>query len=193
MPEITISVSAALDDGRQLGSLVQSNAIFRLTSATHWGIFIFRNIAVPAGAVISSAVLHGYVTSDYTDAVNAGNVYCEDSISPATIVITSNNISARSRTTSYAVLNTTLTINSWNNIIDAASPVQEVINKPTWVSGSDIALIFDVNETCDFGWRACDYDSGSFAPELVINFTESVSSLSGADLQLPGYGRFTYQ
>jgi uncharacterized repeat protein (TIGR01451 family) len=131
----------------------------------------FTNLAIPAGATITSATIR--FTTDEVDADDTSTtIFAELNTAPATFS-GGNNISSRTRTGSSV---------SWNDIPvwstvgesgpdqttpDIATLVQDVIDLGSWGSGDDIAFIFE-------GWgertaEAFDGDSAA-AAELAVTY-----------------------
>ncbi|MGI9334980.1 MAG: VWA domain-containing protein, partial [Gammaproteobacteria bacterium] len=136
----------------------------------------FTGLAIPRGATIDEAVLE-LTSRTQTNAPVSMKIYGEASDDAATFAATSNDIGARDKTT--AVVDWDLTsADTWDRSStvqtpDIASVLQEVVNRPHWCGGNDIALIIEADGVA--GMRSVysfDNDPGQ-APALRINFDES--------------------
>jgi uncharacterized repeat protein (TIGR01451 family) len=131
----------------------------------------FTNLAIPAGATITSAIIR--FTTDEVDADDTSTtIFAELNTAPATFS-SGDNISSRTQTGSNVSWDD---IPAWSTVgesgpnqttPDVATLVQEVIDLGSWGSGDDIAFIFE-------GWgertaEAFDGDSAK-AAELAVTY-----------------------
>ncbi len=131
----------------------------------------FDSLAIPRGARVTTAYIE--LTADETqpDVTNL-TLYGEAVDNAATFTTASKNISSRTKT-SAAVSWTNIPV--WNVGVpyrtpDLSSLIQQVVNRPGWVTGNAMAFIVTGS-----GHRtAATFDGNSAAaPKLVIEYTTS--------------------
>jgi type IV pilus assembly protein PilY1 len=174
---LTFQLIANADDGQQAistGNWQSSNTTLSPSSTTDIGI-MFQNLPIPAGATITAANL---VTTMQASAVNTLSVryqaqaHDDAPLFPAT---GTNVLSSRTWTT---------TVQNWTNLPspsvnqtltspDLSQVIQEVINRPGWVTGNNLA--FRIQRTAGTGSRTVYSRDGtstvSRQPRLVISYT----------------------
>lgn len=187
MPTIERQIAASSDDADQrLAGGGYSHESQSLVIGKHWDVaddrFIvglrFTNITIPPGSTVTNATLGLYSWYKSSAANMPLMVCCEDNVNPPTF---SESTDVRSRDitlhkTSWNVAGLSWTDQAWNYSPNFSSAVQEVINKPGWVSGNSL-VVFVYSDGGD-DWNAhsaAAFDgSESTAPTLRIEYTESV-------------------
>ena len=131
----------------------------------------FRNLTIPAGAVITSAYVQ-FTAKDARSAPTQLAIAGQAADNAATFLTTANSISSRPRTAAtvgWAPAPWTIANEAGPNqrTPNLASIVQEITNRSGWVSGN--AMVFVITGT---GCRtASSYDlSPTVAPRLVITY-----------------------
>lgn len=161
--------TASVDRGSSDLELVHENGTAQLIGLR------FNSIAVPNGAIITSASIR--FTADEADADSTNtSIFGELNATPLTFS-GANNISGRTRTSAAT---------PWDNIPtwsvvgesdanqttpDLTAVVQEIVDLGAWASGNSIAFILE-----GWGERTADSFNGSVAnaPELTIDYTVTV-------------------
>jgi hypothetical protein len=141
MTTLNLQVSASSDDAREnSGTVGLTGGSINIGGTNQRLGFRFTNVTIAQGLTVNQALVNFYVTSTTNDSPGGSTVGCQDSDDAGTFTTGTNNITNRTRTTA-------LTTWSGNNIgsgyqaVDITAAVQEVINRPGWVSGNDIAVI----------------------------------------------------
>lgn len=138
-----------------------------------WQMFIlFPNVTIPQGATINSATLSlftGNAEADVAGNLNA-RVYAEDADNP-TAPDSAADAMGRTRTTAFAAWQ----LDGWADdttvqVTGLASVVQEIVNRPGWVSGNGILLLLDDNGSLRDIWLS-QHESTDPNPQLDINYT----------------------
>ena len=134
----------------------------------------FTNVTVPQGATITVA----YIT--YTAYFATFGTICNErfrgeNTDNAATFSTLADYTGRSRTAAYVDWNN---IGSWTGDTAYNSPslvsiVQEIVNRPGWVSGNAMAFLPEDNNSSDSAYRdAYSYDgSTTLCPKLHIEYT----------------------
>lgn len=180
MPTLNISVIAGADDGHSSddGTIneLSPEVIVGTVGAVHFdGFFRFVNVAIPPGATINVA----YLT--YTDAGGAD---------PATFTSfiylnAADNATAPTTRASHVGKARTAELVGYDNLVghvegetynttDFAAVVQEVIDRPGWVSGNALMVLWD----CDPGVGYSElvaFEHILFDPPILhIEYSESI-------------------
>ena len=196
-PEGTIisTMSAGTDDAEELSfpsrATNLTNTYIRLgkDDVAKWvyGGIRFTNVAVPADATISNAYIQ-FTSSDEGYGTVTHTIYGEASDNPSTFSGTSGNISTRSKTSASA----TWVPPSWTEAnasgiaqrtADISSIIQELVNRPGWQSGNDIAIIIVYGAPASGDMRpAHSYDGNSVkAPYLLVKYDPEPSEDANGD------------
>lgn len=170
MTLFSAQIAASADDAQQSADTVTlGDNNINISATTQYGGFRFNNVTIPAGATINSADITLTTYSDSYDDPDT-TIYGEDIDDAPAFTTTTNNISGRTLTTA-SVAWTATNIGTANKASpDIKSIIQEIIDRPGWTSGNDIAIIIKGNSgTSTFRVRAYDYGSGY--PQLNIDYT----------------------
>lgn len=191
MVSLDYQINASAYDARNQGSVWPGDGNFNSgyvtlvlgASTTAFEIIgvCFRAIAIPPNATITAAYLSWYLVT------NLGNptlsVACEDADNPGAFVTTSHEPydSYLARTSAVLGWSPTVSAVGWfggkgqTNELDVASLIQEVVNRPGWASGNNIAFVVWFTNTTlpatDSRKSVRAYDgSTTYAPKLHIEF-----------------------
>lgn len=149
---VTIQVEASEDDATENAAgtvgITQANAPLANISGQEWGGARFLSAAIPRGAKILSATLTVQDTIG-TRVINA-TVYCQAADNGAAFTTTTNDISARTRTTASVEWDVASTGTSGEISPSFAAALQEVVNRDGWASGNAVVIIVDIltGSTC---------------------------------------------
>jgi hypothetical protein len=148
---LDVSVSAGTDDAEESTSnaVLVGNADLDLMSADEANLVVgtrFRNVTVPQGATITSAYLQ--LTAEEAPHSNATSLTIRGQAAnnPPTFAAVNGDLSGRPTTTASAAW----TVDPWLNVGDAGLAqrsssltgiVQEIVNRPGWVSGNALVLL----------------------------------------------------
>jgi hypothetical protein len=194
---VTYQVSQGTDDcwkgyGDGVGWMWYTNKLdneagFWMTSDyKEGGGMRFQSVAIPSGAIITSAYMQFYYGFYGGDAIvdNVNNKIRGEAADNAATFSTLANFDARSYTTAYVDW---LNIphwaqGNWYNSPDISSIVQEIVNRGGWVSGNSIVLFRDDfdDRSSHIGQAAREcaaYERGTTtAPKLVVTYTVTSGS-----------------
>ena len=132
----------------------------------------FQSVNIPQGAIINSASLSVNVySSSYDDAnmvIYANNV--DDAID---FLDDPDIIHTRIRTTANVSWVQNGVGDGWQSAPDLGSIIQEIVNRPGWVAGNDLALLLIGNTDVNNPMLTDSYDGDpSLAARLHIDYTE---------------------
>jgi hypothetical protein len=173
--DVTEQVGASADDANQAfdGSVTTTDDTVQTSSDGNWFGFRFQTVAIPAGATIDSAVLQLYLPDSAHDNVHV-DIYGEDVDDAAAFTTGSNNISGRTLTTAKVDWDTNNAgAAGWVDSPDITSIIQEIVDRPGWASGQDMALILDCVTSIDLTVRFWDYTGNAHGAKLLVNYTEA--------------------
>lgn len=155
------------DADEQAGTVVVDGANVNVNDTNHYGIFIFDvSSGGPAqGATCNAASMEVYLPTA-SRSTQTLDIHCEDADTPAVAVVSTNNISARARTTEKTTWTASSIGDGWKTSPDFASAVQEVLDRPGF-SGT-LAVI--VKGTITSNFRIRDYTTDS-ATAAKLNLT----------------------
>lgn len=179
---VSVAISAGADDGRwNFFNFATDTAEIRVgddyaSRYDEWIFMTFRGIDIPQGATIINATVTVTVTD--TDGAN-GSIAIQGEDEDTGTAITS--------VADYESRNKTTAITNWNwaglssfpaemTSDDFSDVVQEIIDRPGWVSGNDITLFFTDAFGAGFQQQsllqiyAYDQSSGAYAPTLNIEY-----------------------
>lgn len=121
------------------------------------GIYRFRNVTIPQGAVIQSAYVEGESYGDYASDTCNSKIYCEDADNPD-FPASAADANNRARTSAHVDWSA---VPHWTAEQRYASPdltaiVQQIVNRGGWASGNAMQFFFE-NDGGDEGairrWR----------------------------------------
>ena len=183
-----VAVSASSDDAQELVSngTVTTNADplhMSYNSGTYYTGLRFQNVQVPQGAKIINAYLEfqaGSQSGVNGDAIN-NVIAAEATDDAATFAATNYNISSRATTTNFVTWSwaAAWTAGTLYRTNDISQVVREVVNRPGWTSGNDMAFRIAPDPTQTSKKIAKSYDNASWtsttSPRLYINYASSTS------------------
>jgi hypothetical protein len=135
----------------------------------------FTSITIPQGANIVSAAIR-FTTNETTSDPAVVIIYAQDINNATQFYAIDYNVTARTKTTASV----TWSIPAWNNSDETGSTqttpnlsalVQEVVDRPGWVSGNAMAFIIEGS-----GTRVAHAYDGNAALSPVLDITYTVSS-----------------
>lgn len=136
----------------------------------------FNNLSIPNGATITNAFLE--FTANTDAAVSGGSlivtVQGQAADNPTTFTTANNNINGRPRTVASVAWNPPVwTPNSIQQTSNLSGIVQELVNRPGWVSGNSMAFILSSPTFTSYREaRTFDATASSVgAPRLVIQYS----------------------
>src|SRR3989344_1030262 len=129
----------------------------------------FTDLSIPQGAIITNAVIEFTADEQQTDITDL-SFYAQAADDPATFTASSGDINSRLKTLGSTVWRDieVWTVSQKYKTPDLSLVVQEVVNRPGWMSGS--AMVFIVTGT---GHRTAEAFEGvpTLAPKLVVTYT----------------------
>lgn len=167
---------------------IRAGVRFPVSIYKQGGGYRFQNIAVPNGAVITSAYMQYYLGTglgmDFTQGVCNNKIRGEAADNASTFTDLTD-FDARTRTTA------TVTWSgiegwyqgNWYNSPDITSIIQEIVNRAGWASGNSIVIFRDDFDNLSTNVFYCErpndaYERGAAAAaKLVITYTTSSSGL----------------
>lgn len=173
MATFSASIAASTDDADQAaGTVALTGTTINVNSTGQYGGLRFTGVTVPQGATIDSATLDVEITSTTYDDPDL-TLYGEATDDAATFASSSNNISGRTSTTATTTWTATSIGAGVKTSPSIAGIIQEIVNRPGWVSGNNIAIIINANSSASF-FRIRTYNAGSGSPaKLNITYTTS--------------------
>ena len=174
----TVSIAASANDAtvdETLASIDTASGylyIGKVSGNENNSGFRFTNVNIPKGATIISAVLsvYSYGTTSGTVKYRMEGEDADTSAAFSTYA----NFMARARTTEFK---NSQIIQSWSygtkySLSGAQDIVQEIIDRPGWLIGSEITLFLMDNGTDSSFRRMASYDHPTFpAPQLFVSYT----------------------
>ncbi len=187
---VSVRVSSSNDDGEEQNP--PNNQVYRNSTdlelaydgntRQHIGMR-FQNISISQGTTINSAYIEFEVDEQDSGTTNVV-ILGEDTDDAGTFGNGANNITNRNRTS--ASVNWSIpawtVVNSKQNSPDITPIIQEIINRPGWNSGNDLAIIVEPGTGCNSS--ACQRTAESYdgenanAPLLVIDYDSGGASSS---------------
>lgn len=174
MTILNLQIATGDDDANEspAGTVNLSHATTILMDglAGYWAALRFTGVSVPAGSAVTAATL---VVTTYTTVHDSADmdIYAEDADNSAALAATSTNISARTLTTAKVTWTSANMGTGAKSPGDLSALIQEVFDRPGWVSGNALTLILDALSTGnDFYFRPYEY-SPTEAAALSITYT----------------------
>lgn len=170
------SVAASSDDATEKPngtvSRTGNTGVGSTSGNSHAGLR-FTNVTVSNAAAIADAKLTLVVNTSSIDTPKL-YIYGEATDSAAEFTLSSYNISGRSLTTAKVLWNVPSpgTGSGTVETPDIAAIIQEIVNRPGWTSGNNIAIIM-VDDGGDIRFNS--YDTGT-APKLDVTYTTASSA-----------------
>mgnify|MGYP001399908884 CR=1 FL=1 len=159
MPTYTASIAASTDDADQAaGTVSLTGTTINVNGTGQYGGLRFTGVTIPQGATIDSATLDVEIISTTYDDPDL-TIYAEATDDAATFASSSNNISGRTSTTATVTWTATAIGAGVKTSPSIAAIIQEIVNRPGWVSGNNIAIIINANSSASF-FRSVDRRPG---------------------------------
>lgn len=203
----TIYVNATADDGCNNGTGAGFSSTDTWMGSADYGtitaFWVFRNVAIPQGALLSSASLDYYVSShfnrpdlrfylvnaDDVGTINGSNLLTQTLTTASTLQSYSARPSGASTVNAWASATTNI------GAVNLLTAVQSVVNRPGWVSGNDIAVICQKDGGDGYSFvNTNDYSDGSSNAArftFQLNTNPQISSVStvrtGGSVTVSGY------
>lgn len=164
MTTLTLQVSQSTDDGFEsaAGVMDLGSTASTVNLSGQWLAHRFQNVTIPKEAIIISATLSVYIDS-LGQQDPAFNIYAEAVDDATTLTTAANNISGRSRTTATVNWTATSLGTGFKPSPNLATVIQEMVNRPGWVSGNDLMMIWDALSGVALTIRTFDGDPASAA------------------------------
>jgi hypothetical protein len=141
------SVNTGVDDGCVVnaGSAFYNDSDIWVGYGPNNGFFRLSNVTIPKGAIIDSAIIQIYVNAYDGAGEYKYRVYAVAEDNPATISSYADYF-ARSLTSAYVDWSPTFPDTDWYwsedyDIPDIKTVIQEIVNRPGWVSGNSLILM----------------------------------------------------
>ena len=171
MATYSASITASTDDADQASGTVDlTGTTINVNGTGQYAGLRFTNVTIPNAATINTATLDVEIVSTTHDDPDL-TIYGEATDDAATFAGTSNNISGRTPTTATTVWTATSIGTGVKTSPSIVSIIQEIINRPGWVSGNDIAILMNGRSGASF-FRIRTINAGSGSPAtLNIDYT----------------------
>jgi uncharacterized protein YjiK len=202
---LDVSVSAGQDDAEESTANVVliGNADLDLMTADEANLVVgtrFRSVTIPQGANITSAYLQLTAEEAPHSSPTSLTIRGQAADNPPTFAAVNGDLSGRPTTTASAAW----TVDPWLNIGDAGLPqrsssltgiVQELVNRPGWVSGNALVLLItgsgtriaeSFNKTATPGGDPLlhvEYTTGNSPPQITSDGGGDTASRSVAENQ----------
>ena len=171
MPTYSSTISASTDDADQsAGTVDLTGTTLNVNGTGQYAGLRFTNVTIPNAATINTATLDLEFTTTTHDDPDI-EIYAEDTDDAATFAASSNNISSRTPTTATTTWTATSIGTGVKTTPSIAAIIQEIINRPGWTSGNDIAIILHGLSSSSFV-RLRTLNAGTGSPAtLNIDYT----------------------
>jgi Tfp pilus assembly protein PilV len=171
--DITVSESHSDAGQNDLGNPELENLVLEMGQYP-WNAMYFTNVAVPQGSEIETANID-FFASESNSVFTALTIFGEDTGSPAGFTTALYDISGRTKTQAVVPW---VDVPAWQSGQSYQTPdirrvIQEIVDRPDWVSGSDIVILIHSDNM--YGERnAVAYDDNPvLAPKLSIEYREA--------------------
>ena len=170
MSNYSATITASSDDAREVsGTVTLNTATITFQTNTTYGGLRFTNLTIPQGSTINTATLTVTVSSGTFDDPNL-TIRANDIDDATTFTTTGSDISGRTTTTAattWAASSIGVGAKTSPSIVTI---IQEIIDRPGWASGNNLALILKSNNSDPFRYNAYDNGSADYAT-LDIDYT----------------------
>jgi hypothetical protein len=184
---LTSQIAASSDDVNEVnGTLTtNSNKIWLgnggSTTTSYTGLR-FVNVAVPAGATITSAHLQVY--SSQNQWIDYSFTIAAEAIGNSATFTASSRPSQRAQTVAKVSHsdNVKWTSNTWYSLDEMKAVIQEVIGRADWQVGNNLSIVIKGTGTGTFARKfVASFDGGSAtAPMLIVSYTTNSTALPTA-------------
>lgn len=183
MTVLNLQVSASADDANEIGTgaVTLTASPLSFNNANQFCGIRFLNATIPVGSTINTAVLSLNVQSTSFDDP-AFDVYGDDQDNAGTFTITTNDISARPRTTATATITAVNVGTGYYALPSVAAMVQEIVNRGGWASGNALSFILDCLVGVNFRFISYDGTPAS-AAILAIDYTAPAGGGAGSKVR----------
>ena len=130
----TLAIAAGGDDGDEVsnGTVTLDAVNLSVYSAYPQVGLLFRNVAIPVGATVTSAYLFTDISDD-----NYPNLTIRGQFAPADFAATANNFSSRTKTSAGVVWSG---VDTTGQSPDISAVLNEIVGTAGWASGGNLAL-----------------------------------------------------
>lgn len=186
MATLNLQVAASSDDATEetTGSMYLTETLLYLNTQDRWSGIRLNNVTIPQGSTINSATLKISVGSATYDDAHF-TVFCEDHDDAPTFTTATNDITNRTTTTASIEIDQDA-LGTGEHSFTITAAVQEVINRPGWVSGNDLVVPIRNDANANLRCYAYDYGPGTYPPKLDIDYT---APTGGAAVQMIDHKR----
>ena len=176
MSTFTATITASSDDADQASSTVDiTGGALNANATTQWSGFRFLNVTIPPGSTVTASTLELDFFSGSFDDPDL-TIYAHDTDDAPTFTTTANDISARTPTTATVTWTASSIGTGIKTTPDLKTIIQEIIDRPGWTSGNDIAILYVGRSASSFA-RVRSLDAGTGAPaKLNITYTPGSGS-----------------
>lgn len=182
-PEIITSISEGTDDAYEIASSVNiSSNSLKLSESTNLVTLGLRyqDLNIPRGATITNAYIR-FSSNSFNSGATSFTFTGELTGNSTTFSNTSNNISARTRTTESAVWDTD---NDWPvsgesvASTDISNVIQEIINQSSWCGGNSLNIIVEGQGGSTSSARlSTAFENGTgLSPQLVVVYDDTTAT-----------------
>lgn len=189
---IDLTVGASADDAFESSAgvvSITSTPLGNVDDTNEWGGVRFANVTVPKGATVTQAIL-SFGIGNVTEAEPDHTFYGDDADNSGQFTTGANDISGRTRTTAnvtwseanlhYTTAGTPPTPMLYRSMPDIKTIIQEIVDRPGWVSGNALSIVFQGSADANRDLNIVSYDgTPSNAAYLSITYTAPPSGSGG--------------
>lgn len=170
MATFSATISQSSDDALQDGTSVSLTGTTPTVNATNRYLGLrWLNVTIPPGSTINTASITFSIPSAANDDPDL-DIWGHDTDDAPTFTTTNNDISSRTPTTATVTWTATGIGTGLKTSPDLAAIFQEIIDRPGWASGNDIAVICKGRSSNSFRTDAFDGSTGNY-PTVNIDYT----------------------
>jgi hypothetical protein len=172
----SLDIAAGGDDGYESadGTVNTSAAWLDLYGGATGGL-LFRNVAIPAGATVTSAYLN---VRPYSTGADSPNLTIRGEYDPATFTTADYNLSDRTKTTANVVWNAAnIGADDYKPSPDISGVIQEIVDTVGWGGGDNLALyLIDNDAGGGLAIATLEYSPTYPPPQLVVEWSLPATS-----------------
>lgn len=185
MTELNVFIAAGADDGFCYGNAkwydIETYVEFGYMAGFLFDTWLrFIDLTIPQGNIIDSAILRFVAHTNRTGTTLRSNITGED-VDDATRVVSCANMAGRDRTTALV---------AWDDIpiwavsetydsVDISAIIQEIVNRPGWVSGNAINIFIDDDGSDHNAGRCAESYEGAAYDPVQLRITHSAPPSGG--------------